>query len=120
MVSPPPQRARRRPPMSPLRIGAGAGYSGDRIEPAVELAERGELDYLVFECLAERTIALAQQARRSDPDAGYDPLLADRFNAVLGPCVANKVKIITKGAPPTPPPPRAPSHASPGTWSSGD
>ena len=50
--------------------------SGDRIEPAVELAERGELDYLVFECLAERTIALAQQARAKDPDAGYDPLLA--------------------------------------------
>jgi hypothetical protein len=81
--------------MSTIRIGAGAGYSGDRIEPAVELAERGELDYLVFECLAERTIALAQQARRNDPDAGYDPLLADRFNAVLRPCVANKVKIIT-------------------------
>jgi acyclic terpene utilization AtuA family protein len=81
--------------MKTLRIGAGAGYSGDRIEPAVDLAERGGLDYLVFECLAERTIALAQQARRSDPDAGYDPLLADRFNAVLPPCVANGVKIIT-------------------------
>ena len=50
-----------------IRIGCGAGYSGDRIEPAVELAERGELDYLVFECLAERTIALAQQARARDP-----------------------------------------------------
>jgi len=43
--------------MRTIRIGAGAGYSGDRIEPAVELAERGELHYLVFECLAERTIA---------------------------------------------------------------
>ena len=47
---------------------SGAGYSGDRIEPAVELAEKGELDYLVFECLAERTIALAQQARMKDPE----------------------------------------------------
>ena len=35
-----------------IRIGAGAGYSGDRIEPAVELVEKGEIDYLVFECLA--------------------------------------------------------------------
>ncbi|NIE88813.1 acyclic terpene utilization AtuA family protein, partial [Burkholderia sp. Tr-860] len=42
-----------------VRLGAGAGYSGDRIEPAVELAEHGALDYLVFECLAERTIAIA-------------------------------------------------------------
>src|SRR5262249_43743312 len=81
--------------MRTIRIGAGAGYSGDRIEPAVELAERGRLDYLVFECLAERTIALAQQARQKDPDAGFDPLLAERLEAVLRPCVANKVKIIT-------------------------
>lgn len=69
--------------MKSLRIGSGAGYSGDRIEPAVELAEKGELDYLVFECLAERTIALAQQARLSDPDAGFDPLLSERMRRVL-------------------------------------
>ena len=43
--------------MSIVRIGAGAGFQGDRIEPAVDLAERGSLDFLVFECLAERTIA---------------------------------------------------------------
>jgi hypothetical protein len=69
--------------MKTLRIGSGAGYSGDRIEPAVELAEQGDLDYLVFECLAERTIALAQQARISDPQGGYDPLLSERMRRVL-------------------------------------
>ena len=57
------------PHRPPVRIGAGAGYSGDRIEPAVELAEHGALDYLVFECLAERTIAIAQQARSKDPNS---------------------------------------------------
>jgi hypothetical protein len=81
--------------MRTVRIGAGAGFSGDRIEPAVELAEQGELDYLVFECLAERTIALAQQARMKDPAAGYDPLLEDRMRAVLRPCRAKGVRIIT-------------------------
>src|SRR5215470_2173843 len=81
--------------MRTIRIGAGAGYSGDRIEPAVELAERGELDYLVFECLAERTIALAQQARLKNPGGGYDPLLAARMRAVLPACRANGVKIVT-------------------------
>lgn len=69
--------------MKTLRIGSGAGYSGDRIEPAVELAEQGDLDYLVFECLAERTIALAQQVRISDPEGGYDPLLSERMRRVL-------------------------------------
>jgi hypothetical protein len=81
--------------MRTVRIGAGAGFSGDRIEPAVELAEKGELDYLVFECLAERTIALAQQARMKDPAAGYDPLLEDRMRVVLRPCRAKGVRIIT-------------------------
>ena len=47
------------------------------------MAQQGELDYLVFECLAERTIALAQQARLLDPDAGFDPLLAERMRRVL-------------------------------------
>lgn len=81
--------------MKSVRIGSGAGYSGDRIEPAVELAERGEIGYLVFECLAERTIAIAQQARRSDPSAGYDPLLVDRMRAVLAICRSNGVRIVT-------------------------
>src|SRR5690606_36295487 len=81
--------------MTTLRLGCGAGYSGDRIEPAVELAERGALDVLVFECLAERTIALAQQARSRDPQAGYDPLLLERMRAVLPACRANGVTIVT-------------------------
>ena len=78
-----------------LRIGSGAGYSGDRIEPAVELAEHGQLDYLGFECLAERTIALAQAERMRDPAAGFDPLLTARMEAVLPACVRGGVKIIT-------------------------
>lgn len=81
--------------MRTIRIGTGAGFSGDRIEPAVELAERGDIRYLVFECLAERTIALAQQARMRDPSRGYDPQLEDRMRAVLGACRARGVKVIT-------------------------
>ena len=78
-----------------IRIGSGAGYSGDRIEPAVELAEKGDLQYLVFECLGERTVALAQQARMKNPDSGYDPLLEERMRAVLPLCAAKGIKIVT-------------------------
>ena len=81
--------------MKTIRIGAGAGYSGDRIEPSVELAEKGDLDYLVYECLAERTIALAQQAKMKDPKAGYDPLLEERMRAALPTCKKNGVVLIT-------------------------
>jgi hypothetical protein len=81
--------------MKQIRIGAGAGYSGDRIEPALELAERGDIDYLVFECLAERTIALAQQAMMNDPSLGYDPLLEQRMLAVLRTCSDKGIRIVT-------------------------
>lgn len=81
--------------MRQVRIGTGAGYSGDRIEPAIELAEFGRLDYLVFECLAERTIGLAQQTKRKDPGLGYDPLLAMRMRAVLPACRRSGTVIVT-------------------------
>jgi hypothetical protein len=81
--------------MRKIRIGCGAGFSGDRIEPAVELARHGGIDYLVFECLAERTIAIAHQARLADPAAGFDPLLVDRLMAVLPVCQQKGIRIIT-------------------------
>ena len=81
--------------MRKVRLGAGAGYSGDRIEPALELAEKGDIQYLCFECLAERTIAIAQQAKMKDPSVGYDALLAARMEAVLPVCHLKGIKIIT-------------------------
>ena len=81
--------------MKPFRIGCGAGFQGDRIEPAADLANRGNLDVLVFECLAERTIALAQKARLDNPEEGYDPLLERRLRATFPGCAKHGTKIIT-------------------------
>jgi hypothetical protein len=81
--------------MRTIRVGSGAGYSGDRIEPAIELAGKGDIQYLVFECLGERTVALAQQARMKNPESGYDPLLEERMRAVLPLCAARGIRIVT-------------------------
>ena len=81
--------------MRTIRIGSGAGYSGDRIEPALELAEKGDIQYLVFECLGERTVALAQQARVKNAQTGYDPLLEERMRAVLPVCASRGIRIVT-------------------------
>jgi len=78
-----------------IRIGCGAGFSGDRLEPAIILAERGELDYLVLECLAERTIALAQKRKLQDSNKGYDILLERRIHSLLPGLKKNKVRLIT-------------------------
>src|ERR1041385_4095934 len=66
-----------------IRIGCGAGFSGDRLEPSLVLIEQGRLDYLVLECLAERTIGLAQKRKLKDPSQGYDPLLERRSELLL-------------------------------------
>lgn len=81
--------------MKKIRIGSGAGYAGDRIEPAVELMEKGNLDYIIFECLAERTIAIGQQSKLKDPNKGYNHLLEDRMYKILPLVKENKVKVIT-------------------------
>lgn len=78
-----------------IRIGAGSSFADDRIEPAVELAEHGALDWLVFECLAERTVARENQTRRKDPDRGYTPRLLDRLGAVLPACLRGDVRIVS-------------------------
>lgn len=78
-----------------IRIGSGAGFAGDRLEPAVLLAEKGQLDYLVLECLAERTIALAQKRKSHDPSLGYDALLQKRMELLLPAISKNNVRLIT-------------------------
>lgn len=81
--------------MDKIRIGCGAGFQGDRLEPALILAEKGELDYLMLECLAERTIALAQLRRLNDPAAGYDPLLERRMTGLLPLLKKHGVRLVT-------------------------
>ncbi len=78
-----------------VRIATCAGYSGDRIDPAVYVLKHGDVSYGVFECLAERTIALAVQRLRKDPRSGYDPLLKRRMEAVLPICKKKGIKLIT-------------------------
>ena len=81
--------------MKKIRIASGAGYAGDRIEPAIDVMKNGAIDYIAFECLAERTIAIAQSEKLKNPDKGYNNLLEERFNEILSICVEKKIKIIT-------------------------
>lgn len=90
--------------MKEIRIGcASGGCSYERMEPALELLEQGNPDYIVFECLAERTIADAQAEKLKDPSRGYNPMLEERMRAVLPVAAERKVKIVSNmGAANTP------------------
>ena len=78
-----------------IRIGCGAGFADDRIPPGVEIVERGELDYLAMECLAERTIARETLDRAKDPAKGYTPVLLERMEAIMPPALQRGIKIVT-------------------------
>src|ERR1700678_3242972 len=75
-----------------IRIGCGAGFSSDRLGPAIDLAQRGALDYFVFECIGERTMAFGHRDRMLDPTRGYNPQLKARMQGVLAHCHANGTK----------------------------
>jgi hypothetical protein len=79
-----------------IRIGAGSAWWGDRIEPAALNAERGDLDYLCFETMAEATVSAAQVRARRDPTfPGYDTYLDERMRAVLPHCLKRGTRIIS-------------------------
>jgi hypothetical protein len=78
-----------------FRIGTGAGFSADRLDPAVDLARRGELDVMVLECLGERTVAFAHRDRMADPRRGYNAHLERRMRALLPACHAAGTVIVT-------------------------
>ena len=78
-----------------FRLGTGAGFSADRLDPAVELVAKGRLDAIVFECIGERTLAFGHRDRMADPEAGYNPLLERRLRAVLPLCAAHGTRLIT-------------------------
>ncbi len=77
-----------------LRLGGGAGFAGDRIDAPMHLAEHGALDYLILECLAERTIALAQLRRRRDPATGYDARLVERIESLLPILARRRIRLL--------------------------
>ena len=80
-----------------LRLGAGSGFWGDALDPAVELLERGALDFLSMDYLAELTMALLQRQRLKDPEAGYIPDLPAHLSVLLPIARARGTRIVCNG-----------------------
>src|SRR5262245_58943976 len=82
-----------------LAIGCAAGFGRDRMDaahPVVDtLIERGGAGVLIFEMLAERTLALAQLARRQNPESGYAPLMEMAVQPILARCARHNISIVS-------------------------
>jgi len=80
-------------------IGCAAGFAGDRFDAGVPLVahlrKQDGPSYLMYECLAERTLALAQADRLQDPERGYSPFLERYFRPVLAEALASGIRIVT-------------------------
>jgi hypothetical protein len=91
----------------PLLVGAAAGFSGDRTDAAAPVVDTlvrlGGPAVLIFETLAERTLALAQLARQADPDGGYEPLLDELLAPVLARCLQHGIRIVSNFGAANPP-----------------
>jgi len=79
-------------------VGNGSGFSGDRVDAPIpvvrSLVARGLPAAMFFECLAERTIALAQIERRRDPEAGYEPMLERLLEPILADCARAGIPVL--------------------------
>jgi hypothetical protein len=85
--------------MDDLWVGNAAGGSGDRVDAARPVVDAmiaaGRRGVITFENLAERTLAFAQLARRSDPDAGFEPLLVEEVGPILADCLKHGIAIVS-------------------------
>ena len=82
--------------MKTVRIGGGAACAEDRVDHAVDMIERGNLDYVIFDSLSENELSQVTIKKLQDPSLpGYDLQLEKRMTKVLPAVLKNKVKLVS-------------------------
>ena len=77
-----------------VRLGGGSACPGERLEPAVELVEKGNIDYIIFDSLSESEILAFERQKLRQPDAGYDIYSERRLRAIWAQCARAGIGII--------------------------
>lgn len=81
--------------MKTVRIGSGSGFWGDNLDPAIEIAKHGDVQYLAYDFQGEPTIPILQKMRQKNPDAGFVPSVRAVVRGVLPICLEKGIKILT-------------------------
>ncbi len=81
--------------MKTIRIGSGSGFWGDNLDPAIEIAKHGNVQYLAYDFLGEPTIPLLQKMRQKNPAQGFVPSIRAVVRGVLPICLEKGIKILT-------------------------
>lgn len=81
--------------MKRVNIGSGSAFWGDLLEPAVEMAEKSDVQYIGFDHLAELTMALLNRMKARNPEAGYIPDIIPWMRTLLPVTAPKGIKMIT-------------------------
>lgn len=79
-----------------IRIGGASGFWGDSSVGAPQLVAHGNVDFLVFDYLAELTMSLLAAARAKNPHLGYATDFVDvTMKSILREVAARRIRVIS-------------------------
>ncbi len=81
--------------MKKVVLGSGSAFWGDMLEPALEMAERADVQYIGFDHLAELTMALLNRMKLKDPKRGYIPDIIPWMKKMLPVTVPKGIRMLT-------------------------
>jgi len=83
-------------PGASVRIGGASGFWGDSSVGAPQLVASGQIDYLVFDYLAELTMSILAGARLKKPELGYaTDFVAVAMRSVLKDVVTKGIRVVS-------------------------
>jgi hypothetical protein len=78
-----------------VRIGCASAFWGDSTAGVEQLVRRGEIDFLVFDYLAEITMSLLARARARKPELGYVPDFVEAIAPLLPEIKQKGIRIVS-------------------------